>query len=73
VSPPEPLPPLEPFTVSAQREAITLAPEPRGSTHVPELPDQDWVGYAHQGGGHVPEDYVWPTNPKQHHDDQSAG
>jgi hypothetical protein len=60
--PDKPLP--APFTVPANRRAVTGEPTDafmRG--HV------SWDGYGTHGGGHVPEDYAWPSNPKEHQDE----
>lgn len=55
-----------PFVVPANRSAVTGEPEPKRGFD-PRFPDVSWeVG---RGGGHVPEDYEWPTNPKQHQDE----
>lgn len=44
------------------REAITKEPDPAGrwSKSFPDM-----IGYRNQGGGKVPEDFGWNTNPKQ--------
>ena len=44
------------------RESITKEPDPAGrwSKAFPDM-----IGYRNQGGGKVPEDYGWNTNPKQ--------
>lgn len=62
-----------PFAMPENREDITHEPEPSGSRHDPRFPGLDWIGHANQGGGHVPEDYEWPTNPKQHQEEVSHG
>ena len=52
-----------PFTVPANREEVTEEPtDAYVKGHV------SWDGWAAHGGGHVPEDYAWPTNPKEHQD-----
>jgi hypothetical protein len=53
-----------PFTVPANRRAVT------GEDSEDFLRGQvSWDGQAAHGGGHVPEDYAWPTNPKEHQDE----
>ncbi|WNG43690.1 hypothetical protein F0U60_05950 [Archangium minus] len=62
--------PLEtPFQVPPNRTEVTDEPEPQGSGYDPRFPDVSWIGTAQQGGGRVPEDYEWPTNPKEHQDE----
>lgn len=50
------------FTRRTHREAITREPDPAGrwSAQFPEM-----IGYKGQGGGKVPADFGWKTNPKQ--------
>ncbi|WP_163989570.1 hypothetical protein [Pyxidicoccus caerfyrddinensis] len=53
-----------PFTVPANRRAVTEEDSEdflRGQV--------SWDGQAAHGGGHVPEDYAWPTNPKERQDE----
>ncbi|PTL80045.1 hypothetical protein [Vitiosangium sp. GDMCC 1.1324] len=62
--------PIEaPFVVPENRPEVTEEPEPRGTTSDPRFPDVSWDGWAQHGGGHVPEDYEWTSNPKQFQDD----
>lgn len=44
------------------RQDVTREPDPQGrwSTQFPDM-----IGYSNQGGGKVPEDFAWRTNPKQ--------
>jgi hypothetical protein len=65
--PEEPL--STPFVAPANRTEVTSEPERKGSGYDPRFPDVSWDGTAQHGGGHVPEDYAWPSNPKQHQDD----
>ncbi|MFL5354761.1 hypothetical protein [Archangium sp.] len=58
-----------PFVVPANRTEVTEEPEPRGTGGDARFPDVSWIGSAQQGGGHMPEDYEWPTNPKEHQDE----
>jgi hypothetical protein len=50
------------FVLPSQRESITHEPDPGGrwSDQFPEM-----IGYKSQGGGKVPADFTWTTNPKQ--------
>jgi hypothetical protein len=49
----------------SNREQITGEPDGLGSRKHPLNPGIDWVGSAHRGGGQVPQDLEWTTNPKQ--------
>lgn len=62
-----------PFTVPLDRPAVTLEPPQAGSHPVDPHQDQDWIDFQNQGGGSVPEDYTWTTNPKEEQDWVSAG
>jgi hypothetical protein len=53
--------------VPGNRTAVTG--EPTGAGYDPRFPDVSWEGSGGRGGGRVPEDYAWPTNPKQHQDE----
>jgi hypothetical protein len=50
------------YTPRSNREPITRETDPSGrwSEKFPEM-----IGYKNQGGGKVPADYGWNTNPKQ--------
>jgi hypothetical protein len=52
----------KPFLHRTNRQSITKEPDPAGrwSTQFPDM-----IGYSSQGGGKVPADYGWNTNPKQ--------
>jgi len=58
-----------PFVVPANRTEVTGEPARRGSGYDPRFPDVSWDGTTQHGGGHVPEDYAWPTNPKERQDE----
>jgi hypothetical protein len=61
--------PIEtPFVVPANRSEVTGEPE-REAGYDPRFPDVSWDGTAQHGGGHMPEDYEWPTNPKERQDE----
>lgn len=64
-----PSPPPARFVLPRCRSHVTGEPERRGPGWDPRFPDVDWIGSAQQGGGHVPEDFQWTSNPKQHQDD----
>ncbi|MBU8898865.1 hypothetical protein DRW03_10615 [Corallococcus sp. H22C18031201] len=53
---------LKPFLHRPNRQNITKEPDPSGrwSTQFPDM-----IGYSSQGGGKVPADFGWNTNPKQ--------
>jgi hypothetical protein len=63
--------PIEvPFSVPGNREEVTGEPEPLPGHADPRYPDVSWDSSPRlHGGGHVPEDYEWPSNPKQRQDD----
>jgi hypothetical protein len=60
---------LEPFVVPANRTEVTEEPPRRGSGYDPQYPDVSWDGTEQHGGGHVPEDFEWTTNPKERQDE----
>ncbi len=70
---PHPDPPSEPFTLPEDRQAITQESEPGGDHHDPHHQDVDWIGHHNQGGGHVPADFEWRSNPKQDQDQGGCG
>jgi hypothetical protein len=71
MDPDYPAPP--PFDVPEDRSLVTSGEPPQvGDDCVPGHNDREWIGYGDQGGGHVPEDYDWVSNPKQYQDDNSA-
>ncbi|MFZ5471231.1 MAG: hypothetical protein ACOZIN_17550 [Myxococcota bacterium] len=55
---------MQPSAFEHDRTHITEEPEPPGCHHDPRHQDVDWLGSAHQGGGGVPEEYEWTTNPR---------
>lgn len=66
--PPVIIPPMVPFVAQPDRMAIDQGePAPDGSR--PNFSDREWIGYAQQGGGKVPEDWNWPSSPKQAQDE----
>jgi hypothetical protein len=54
--------PFYPFVPRKQRAQVTKEPDAAGHW-VPLFPDQ--IGYGQQGGGAVPADFHWRSNPKQ--------
>jgi hypothetical protein len=66
-------PPVYPFVVQPDRRAVTDEPDPSGIRHDRLNPGLDWIGYRNMGGGHVPEDLVWPTNPKERQEEVGHG
>ncbi len=52
----------KPFILPTQRESITGEPVPNGRWS-DQFPDM--IGYKSQGGGKIPADFGWTTNPKQ--------
>jgi hypothetical protein len=52
----------KPFLPRPHREHITREPDPAGRWS-DKFPDM--IGYRNQGGGKVPADFGWHTNPKQ--------
>ncbi|WP_224363843.1 hypothetical protein [Hyalangium versicolor] len=52
----------KPFILPPHREQVTLEPDPAGRWS-DKFPDM--IGYKNQGGGKVPADFAWNTNPKQ--------
>ena len=61
------------FVAPARREEVTDEPEPAGDHVEPWEPGIDWIGSAQQGGGHVPDDFEWTSNPKRWQEELSAG
>jgi hypothetical protein len=59
-----------PLVVPPNREEVTGEPEADVHRLDPRFPDVSWLHHPSQyGGGHVPEDYTWSSNPKQRQDD----
>ncbi|QSQ20484.1 hypothetical protein JY651_35335 [Pyxidicoccus parkwayensis] len=52
----------KPFLHRPNRQHITKEPDPAGRWSK-QFPDM--IGYSSQGGGKVPADFGWNTNPKQ--------
>jgi hypothetical protein len=61
--------PFHPFFLPRDRARITSEPEHRGSKVHPLNPGLDWIGFADRGGGRVPADLDWPSNPKQYQEE----
>jgi hypothetical protein len=54
--------PFYPFVPRRQRPHVTKEPDAAGRW-TPLFPDM--IGYGQEGGGAVPADFHWRTNPKQ--------
>ena len=54
--------PFYPFIPRKQRSLVTREPDAAGHW-TPLFPDM--IGYGQQGGGAVPPDFHWRSNPKQ--------
>jgi hypothetical protein len=54
--------PFYPFVPRRKRELVTKEPDTAGQW-TPLFPDM--IGYGQEGGGAVPPEYHWPSNPKQ--------
>jgi hypothetical protein len=54
--------PFYPFVPRKQRSRVTKEPDAAGHW-TPLFPDM--IGYEQQGGGAVPTDFHWRSNPKQ--------
>ena len=65
--------PFHPFVVSKDRTRITGEPDSRGSKKIPLNPGLDWIGFQDRGGGKLPADLNWTTNPKQYQEENGAG
>lgn len=56
--------PIEtPFEVPKNRREVTEEP-----TDAFMKSQVSWDGWAAHGGGHVPDDYAWTSNPKERQD-----
>jgi hypothetical protein len=56
------IPPAPPFRLPADRARITREPDELGDW-TPQFPDM--LGHQQFGGGAVPKDFTWPSNPKE--------
>jgi hypothetical protein len=54
--------PFYPFVSRRPRPQVTKEPDAAGHW-TSQFPDM--IGYGQQGGGTVPPDFHWPSNPKQ--------
>lgn len=52
------------LSVPCNRQNVTSEPELDGSHHDPRFPDNDWLGSVNMGGGAVPADFEWRSNPR---------
>ncbi|MCE9669226.1 hypothetical protein LY474_15550 [Myxococcus stipitatus] len=53
-----------PFTLFDNRPEVTEEDDERFLTEL-----VSWDGRAQHGGGHIPEDYAWTSNPKERQDE----
>ena len=65
--------PFHPFVLPRDRSRITREPDSKGSRKTPLNPGLDWIGFQDRGGGKVPADLFWPTNPKQYQEEFGIG
>ena len=65
--------PFYPFVVPKNRQRITGEPESKGSRQTPLNPGIDWIGFFDRGGGKVPPNLDWRTNPKQYQEENGGG
>ena len=56
------IPPAPPFRLPSDRTRVTHEPDELGKW-TPLFPDM--LGHRQFGGGAVPADYTWPSNPKE--------
>lgn len=56
------IPKAPPFRLPANRARITREPDELGQW-TPQFPDM--LGHQQFGGGHVPDGFTWPSNPKE--------
>lgn len=61
-----------PFVLPRDRPRITHEPDRTGQWS-PDFPDNDWIGFGNLGGGRVPADFRWNSNPKEEQERESAG
>ncbi len=52
------------LAVLGDRERVTREPDLAGDHHDPRFPDNDWIGSVNMGGGAVPADLEWRSNPR---------
>ena len=66
---------FRPFSLTEEpREVITGGEQmPDGHHAAPFHQDVDWIGPANQGEGHVPDDYEWPSGPRERQERESMG
>jgi hypothetical protein len=56
------IPPAPPFRLPSDRARVTREPDELGHW-TPQFPDM--LGHRQFGGGEVPKDFTWPSNPKE--------
>ncbi len=60
--------PFYPFLPRKMRSLVTHEPDAAGRW-TPLFPDM--IGYGQQGGGSVPVDFTWRSNPKQNQEEMT--
>ena len=60
------------FVVPPDREHVTHEAPQHGDEAVPNHNDREWIDYHNMGGGHVPDDHHWTSNPKADQDDLAS-
>ena len=54
----------EDVAVVRDRVSVTAEPTLTGSRHDARFPDLDWIGTVNMGGGALPVDLEWKSNPR---------
>jgi hypothetical protein len=62
-----------PLVLPKDRQQITGEPNRSASQWTPIYPDVGWIGPQSQGGGRVPPDFRWRSNPKREQERVSYG
>ncbi len=61
-----------PFVLPRDRPRMTGEADRTGQGS-PDFPDNDWIGFGNLGGGRIPADFHWNSNPKEKQERESAG
>src|ERR1700687_75915 len=61
-----------PPVLPKDRPRITHEPD-RAGQWTPDFPDNDWLGFNNMGGGRVPSDFKWKSNPKERQEKEKRG
>lgn len=65
--------PFHPFVNRTDRQNVTSEPDCKGSRMSKLNPGLDWIGFQDRGGGRLPADLRWTTNPKQYQEENGGG